>query len=140
LCSETGVVPCIHLLSTVFQGQMHWTLQVIPEAMSNSAQAAAFSASSSNELDAIPAVRLSRELICTGRPALIGSQRPGLAALLNDVSLHSSTVTIPPHSPPINLRVSWASHWQHRRSSICWQSGVCLCEYSAYHVQRGIFA
>jgi hypothetical protein len=92
----------VHLMSIVFEGQMHWTLQVIPAAMATTPEAAASSAGSSNELDGIPAVRCSRELICTGKPALIGSQRPGLAALLNDVSLHSSTFTIPSHTrqPP----------------------------------------
>ena len=84
------------LLSTDPDCEMHWTLQVSPAAVVNGPSAAASSACSKNELDDIPAVRFSRGPTCIGL-ASTDRQRPSqLAALLNDVSLHSSMFTIPP--------------------------------------------
>ena len=101
------------LLSTVLECKMHWTLQVVPAAVFNSPPAAAPSASSKNELDDIPAVRFSKGSTCIGS-TLADRQRPRqLAALLNDVSLHSSMFTIPLQRFLINLRAKWASHWEH---------------------------
>ncbi len=139
LFTESGVVPCINLLSAVVEGQMYWTLQVVPAAVSTSPPAAASPAGSSNELDDIPAVRFGRGPTCTAL-ASIDRQRPGLAALLNDVSLHSYTITIPTHSFPIIFCMLWASRWQHRWFSTSCQSVVCLCKHMTHHIRRCSFA
>ncbi len=142
-CSRGALQTCIgsvkDLLSTVLECQMHWTLQVIPAAVFNRPTSAASFAGSKNELDDISAVRLGRGPTCAGL-ASTDRQRPSLAALLADVSLHSSTIIIPPQSFPINLRVIWASHWEHRRLSQGWQSVVCVCKHIARHKERCSFA
>jgi len=72
-------------------------LQVIPAAVSTSTPPAGPFAGSSSVLYDIPAVKAGGGQTSTERPSLIGSQRPGLAALLQDVSLYSlpSLVMLP---------------------------------------------